>query len=345
VQVRSILSYGCESWGPDALSLLFGARKPPGFRPDRRNLAEGPFERSLVDPAVKLQITCMRAVACAQRPTQRLLFAEMGLLPMHYHWFRRICGFWDSIVKCHESIAYYALLEEVSYTMSSDPLISSWVHTLGWAGQFLGVCTALGVDVWEGVPDDAITALSRAEWLLQRPLPAAHLCSRFREVLMGAWDVPRLDPSPAEFPDERSAEKMCPGIKMCRYKHWMGLPFHGSAPCMAPSHAHVHIPRKLHVTLIRFRLCCWPLRANRPVEGGVHLARNQRTCLVCKGSEPEHEEHVLLRCPAYAELRSGVGLPTEGSMLDVMRTFDQSKLAGLLSAIWDARNAVVQFGR
>jgi hypothetical protein len=129
------------------------------------------------------------------------MFAEMGLLPIHYHWFCRMVSgtVSSSVTSLYGSLQRFAGRGVVHHEHRPSHVL---VPTLGWAGQFLGVCAAIGVDVWEGfwegVPDDAVTALSRAEWLLQRHPPAAHLCSRFREMMMGAWDLPRLDPSPAE---------------------------------------------------------------------------------------------------------------------------------------------------
>ncbi|GIL72525.1 hypothetical protein Vretifemale_2884, partial [Volvox reticuliferus] len=59
VQVRSILTYGCEVWGPDVLAEMLDGGPPPR-RNDGNNLAQGPFEACLRDEAVKLQIQFMR---------------------------------------------------------------------------------------------------------------------------------------------------------------------------------------------------------------------------------------------------------------------------------------------
>ena len=119
---------------------------------------------------------------------------------------------------------------------------------------------------------------------------------------------------------------------MAKYKHWFGLPSSGSKPLAWPGHSLIYIPWKQHRLLHRFRLCCWPLEANRP----FGRPREQRVYRFCQ-NEVEDERHVLLKCPKYAQARTDAGLPLEWDMARVMNEFDQLRLSALLSEIWYAR--------
>ena len=131
-----------------------------------------------------------------------------------------------------------------------------------------------------------------------------------------------------------------PGIHMSKYKHWMGLPFERSAPITWLPHVSAGMPFEWHRRLMRFRMCCWPIAANR-AQG---LPREQRLCRICSSGAIEDEQHVLCVCPAYANLRVDMQLPV-GDMRSIMHTFDQVKLASLLDQIWATRNNVEPFGR
>ena len=57
---------------------------------------------------------------------------------------------------------------------------------------------------------------------------------------------------------------------------------------------------------------------------------------MCNAGAVEDEQHVLLECVAYAELRSATQLPAD-SMISIMLDFNPSKLAYLLYAIQSHR--------
>ena len=93
---------------------------------------------------------------------------------------------------------------------------------------------------------------------------------------------------------------------------------------------------------MRFRMCCWPLAANRAFGG---TPRELRVCKLCNEGRTEDEYHVLVECGAYARLREEAGIVTGGDMRSIMMSSDQAKLAGLLSSIWALRHSRVPFGR
>ena len=103
-------------------------------------------------------------------------------------------------------------------------------------------------------------------------------------------------------------------------------------------HIKASIPPAQHKQLMRFRLGCWPLAANRTC-GTV--ARDMRVCKVCRTGMVEDELHVLMECPVYSEIRSAFNLLMDGSMRKLMLEGDQVQLAGLLSKIWSIRQNVL----
>ena len=335
-QVQAIATYGCEAWGPDMLiDALSGG--PPGNRShDRNNLGEGLFEAALKDEAVRLQTSFMRQCAGAMRPAHRLLYAELGQLPMHYHVFKMLIGFYNRIQKQKHTYCYRALVEELVEAVDarSRPGSAQPNLALSWGQAFLKIIESF-VDVWKGMPNNIRRGAARgqAEWLLAKPLLEAELTGAFRERMMIGWAHDRLHCTPDTFP----SDSMQPGIHMAKYKHWMGLSFERSAPMRLAPHATCVIPYEAHRCLIRFRLCCWPLAANR----NHHLPRSERKCCLCNDGI-EDERHVLLTCEAYANIRAKHGLNGTADMKSVMQSTDQRVLASLLRDVWTRRSELLR---
>jgi Reverse transcriptase (RNA-dependent DNA polymerase) len=327
-KVRPILTYGCELWGVHSLSEMFDGGPPPRRR-DSSNLAEGPFEACLKDSSVKLQISFMRSVAGASKPAHRLLFAELSQLPLHYYILKQVIGWWNRLAKQPESLAYCALQESVKEALQGD--------SVGWAAALLRVLGKLKLNASDCLVDGSDSPAGGALPAI-RPLPIAQLCSELRNLLMSGWEHCRLVVPPEQYPSDGRQ----PGIQMSKYKHWMGLPFSKSAAAMWLPHATSFIPFSDHRKLMRFRLCCWPLAANRSW-GGV--PREQRICRLCNSSSVEDEHHILLDCPAYDSCRAESAVRFEGGMHEVMTKADPAALAALLARIWDMRSTRVPFGR
>ena len=97
-----------------------------------------------------------------------------------------------------------------------------------------------------------------------------------------------------------------------------------------------------HVSaLIRFRLGCWDVEANRPVRNGVRRLRAQRWCRVCRGECVEDEKHALLECEAYAELRVAYGI-SGNNMKSVMLSTEVRKLAAFLYSVQSLRASLLR---
>ena len=337
VQIRSILSYGAEVWGPDALMDMFDG--PP--RNPRRQAGQAIprtrrpptnaslFDRALFDPMVELQTLFLKRVVGASLPTHRLLYAETSQLPLQFFWAQLVFGFWNRIVRQPKSLANAVLQEDIHVAAEGNFAGDSWT------AKVLKICDRLGYNWRQGQPAAGTTREGRpaalAGWLIRRELPSGELLDLLWHRFMSDWDSPRLLGDPRAFVSDR----LQPGVKMCRYKHWMGYTAsrdhkHGVG------HVGIYIPRRQHVALMRFRLGCWDLEANRPAIGGSHRPREQRVCRMCNAGAVEDEQHVLLECVAYAELRSATQLPAD-SMISIMLDFNPSKLAYLLYAIQSHR--------
>ena len=253
---------------------------------------------------------------------------------MHYHVFKLLVGFYNRVQKQPHTYCHSALIEElVEAVISRSRTGGANAAKLGWGPDFLHTVESL-FDVWKDMPTPLRNQRAREQvlWLLSKPLPEAELISAYRKRMMASWAHDRLITPPESFP----SDSLHPGLHMSKYKHWMGLSFERAAPPMHPPHAHCFIPFEAHRCLMRFRLCCWPIAANRD----HHLPRNARLCPLCnKGVEDER--HVLLECEAYTCVRSTYGISSD-SMKQVMQGADQFKLACCVRDIWSKRCLLIR---
>ena len=196
-------------------------------------------------------------------------------------------GFYNRICAQTTSLAFDTLVDEIR-DARGNPAGD------GWCARLFRFVAAQGIDVWNW-PGSHET---REEWRASTPLPDGPALSTFRERLMRAWGHERLQTGPHAFPSDGKQ----PGIHMCKYKHWMGLSATGAAPLVLHDHCRAYIPVAQHKLLMRFRLCCWPITANRAWD----RPREERTCPLCTANEVEDEHHVLMTCTAYDQLRTAV---------------------------------------
>jgi Reverse transcriptase (RNA-dependent DNA polymerase) len=322
-QVRSILSYGCEAWGPDVLEEAMQGG-PVLRRRDYRNRAEGVFEACLKDPAVKLQTTFFRHTVGACRPAHRLLYAEMGAYPLHEFWARMVIGFWNRVAKQGGTVWHSAMMDE---------LMTAWnqPQSQGWGAKFIRFLKWAGHEVWEGAPRHESPG-NRAKWALERPLPMGLIMGNVREKFFAGWAHERMAGGPRDMP----SDGLTPGVKMSQYLHWTGLLFKAKEAPVLPAHAKAFILIGVYKLYMRFRLGCWPLEANKPWETQV---RAERLCTKCTMGAVEDEKHVLLECPAYTTAREKLQLDPGCDMKTCMARKDQRGLAEVLGEMW-----IVRFG-
>ena len=97
-------------------------------------------------------------------------------------------------------------------------------------------------------------------------LDVASLMGKVREKFEEDWASNRLEVNPRDFVTQAGVK---PGVKICRYKHWMG----------ETRHTQIYIPRAWHVSMMRFRMGVWMIEANNPRGAqGAHRERAQRVC-------------------------------------------------------------------
>ncbi|GLC46236.1 hypothetical protein PLESTB_001538400 [Pleodorina starrii] len=296
-QIRPILSYGAQVWAPDLLVQILEADE------SRTCL----FDRAVADRMVGLQLSYLRALACVKTATTALVFREFGQHPLHLFWARLIFRFWNKLVESESSIYHHVFREELRFALMGDGLHDSW------GAKVLRVLRALGYDV------DSVTGSldteSKVDALSSHKLDIPWLLGELKDRLDAGWANERLTVNPRDFVSDNRR----PGVKMCRYEHWMG----------DPSHLKTYIPSSHHRSLIRFRLCCWAIEVNRP----NGRTRADRVCPMCNTGAVEDEYHVFLECPAYEGIRQNLQLSDalpNGNMCAVMTLGDQRLIAKAL---------------
>ena len=162
-----------------------------------------------------------------------------------------------------------------------------------WVSKVYRVCKKLGYD-WCTEGPQGTDAL--CEWLLRTGLPIGSLLGNFANMLMGEWKAESICADPRAFPESGGHRNTAggPGVKMCRYTQWMGVPQldaavkQGILPHMKEYVTHKHL-----MALIRFRLGCWDIEVNRPVAGGRYRPRNDRVCRLCRGGVEDDKKRWL----------------------------------------------------
>ena len=269
-QVRSVLSYGAEVWAPGAVAKLLASRG-----------AKTLFQKACEDPAVKQQTAFLKRVAGAQVPTLSLLFTELGQVPMQVHWTKVVLRFWNRLAQSTGSTLGKRALRDIL-----ERARTAGFRGKDWGSQTLCLMRELGHNLVALAPSPQDPAALVA-WLSEQQVPADELAAALAARLQPDWESAATQPRDV-------AEGGRNGVKLNRYKHWMGLPEGGKA------HAHLAagMTQRHHTVLLRFRLLCWGIAINRP--GGQ--PRAERLCPNCSCMEDEY--HVLFECSHYADLKA-----------------------------------------
>ena len=174
-----------------------------------------------------------------------------------------------------------------------------------------------GEETAVGTVDERVRRLSVCK------LDVEALLDTLRERMGDDWANIRLEVDPRSFVSDGQK----PGVKMCRYKHWMGPP--------KPHDG--YIPPAHYRALLRFRLCVSDLAVN----SDSTRSRGQRGCCACRTiGAIEDEQHFLLECPALDPVRQGLwglGVPTSTSVAEVMQVNDQRGLAKIVFEMFRMR--------
>lgn len=309
VQVRSVLSYGVQVWGTaEVLRTVGTSGSPEG----------GIFQRALTHPMVKQQIEYMRWVAGVSTAPHHVLFRELKVLPLQVHWAELIFSWWNTLVKQKDTMCHWALRAELRAAMDT--------HAPGWATNVVGICNGLGYefgDVLDLVDGDVrggkCSCDALADRLADHTLDVDWLVSTLRESMNADWASTKLHVPPRDFVSAPGRAGPGPGVKMCRFMHWMG----------DSAHLPTYMSHTLRKALMRFRMCVTALEVNRPKGRG----RGERTCKLCNSAQVEDEQHVLLDCTAYTTIRArlhALGYPNGATMAEVMSCDDQRELASIV---------------
>ena len=278
VQVRSVLSYGAQLWGPDAvLAVLAG---------DTGHGLSGCFERAMQHPAVQLQREFLWALARVKRCSSRVVFREFKQRPLQYHWAELALRWWNKMVKSKEVIHRAVFLEELRQAHRAQ--VNPGVCVFGgWGDRMFRMLAALG---WEPIGyRPAELPSDRYERLASTLLPVEELLARFAARLDDEWESARLVEA-----DPRVYEGPRPSVAVCKHKCWMG----------EAAHLGEYIPASFLATLLRFRMCAQELEVNR----AAGRPRAERICRMCAAGVVEDEKHFLLECDAYSMLRAAHGI-------------------------------------
>ena len=313
-QVRSVLSYGSQVWGIDQVLVLLAKGYPASEAP--RSCF---FELAIRDRMVKLQIWFMKQLVGASVPPLQLLFRELGQTPLQLHWAESVFRFWNSLVEDTGSVYHSALRQEIRWALETN------LQGDGWGSKVIRALNLLGHDWGEeagaGNIDERVRRFSACK------LDVEALVDTLRGRINDDWRNDRLAVDPGIFVSDGRQ----PGVKMCRYKHWMG----------PPKQCEGYIPPAHHRALSRFRLCVSDLAVNSE----SNRSRGHRACKACRANGVvEDEKHFLMECSALVSARQklwDLGVPISASIREVMQVDDQRGLAKAIYEMFSLRHECI----
>lgn len=256
-----------------------------------------------------LQTAFLKHVVGAKLPTLSLLYTELSQTPMQVHWAKLVAKFWNRLAMSKGSTLGKRVLRDILQRAQSAGFQGN-----DWGSQVLRMFRALGHNLVARAPPASQEPAALVEWLAAQQVPVSALLEELERRLRPEWTASELQCDPRSFPEGGRN-----GVKLCRYRHWMGLPEEGQA------HAHLAAgtTRQHHIVFLRFRLLCWSIAINRP--GG--LPRAERRCPNC--SHVEDEFHVLFECSHYADLK-----PKYFDDEQIQRFCDVSEGRAAAASIW-----------
>ena len=231
-----------------------------------------------------------------------IIFQELQQMRWHDFWWRRVSGFWSALVEADTGSLHSIIFHDAIQLALAGCKFS-------WAAQVLQCFSALD----EPLPLVADAPIAIGIDLLQELFLRDRLAS-----FDSLPQAPRLAPSA--------------GVKLCTYHRWFGRPQNAACPSYWESPMG---NAKLH-RILRFRMGSHHL----PVEEGRHfnLPRASRVCNLCNTDALGDERHMLLECPALADLRlqfSSLLLPCSGVMRRLLWAKDQHEVCRYIIACLD----------
>lgn len=196
-----------------------------------------------------------------------VVFQELFVTPWHDFWWRQVLSFWNAMAQADsESIINIVLHDAIAIAHNGC--------SYGWAAQVFKCFAEHGKSspLVAGAPVEVQPDELQLSFQMQR---------------QAAFDAVPLDP------------RSCPGpgVKLCTYRRWFSRPAHQ----VCPVYWEVPMSTAKLQRILRFRMGSHLL----PIEQGRHLRlpRHRRVCRLCHTGALGDERHMLLECPALADLR------------------------------------------
>jgi hypothetical protein len=276
-QVGSVLSYGCQVWGP----FMFAKRVVTSNACD--NFAD------------KVHLSYLRIMAGAARQTSRdVLLRDFNRHPVLFHWVRLAVRWWLKLsIMDEHRLARHAFESDIQLML--DGCKECWSYML------LHTLTQLGVICQQQWRSSSATVQS----ILQLGFDERAVVQALDQQLLKPWqEVSGLNPrNPA----------LSTGIEKITHAAWV-CPLVTDGPAEKAPHMHLCAPFAMLRRLACYRLGNHPLRVRtermRRQQQDVLLPRQQRHCLVCGpgsrhagGQHVEDLMHFMLDCPEYQHIR------------------------------------------
>ena len=196
-----------------------------------------------------------------------VVFQELSVTPWHDFWWRQVLGFWNAMAQADSELIINIVLHDAIAIAHNG-------CSYGWAAQVFK-CFA------EHGKSSPLVAGAPVE------VQPDELQLSFQTQRQAAFDAVPLDP------------RSCPGpgLKLCTYRRWFSRPTHQ----VCPVYWEALMSTARLQRILRFRMGSNLL----PIEQGHHLRlpHHRRVCRLCHPEALGDERHMLLECPALADLR------------------------------------------
>ena len=227
------------------------------------------------------------------------------MTPWHDFWWRQVLSFWNAMAPADsESIINIVLHDAIAIAHNGC--------SYGWAAQVFK-CFA------EHGKSSSLVAGAPVE------VQPDELQLSFQMQRQAAFDAVPLD------------TRSCPGpgVKLCMDRRWFSRPAHQRCP----PYWEVPMSTAKLQRILRFRTGSHLL----PIEQGRHLClpRRRRVCRLCHTGALGDERHMLLECPALADLRdefSPLVAECSGVMARLVWARDQPMVSRYIIACLDRRS-------
>ena len=292
--VRSVMNFGCESWGVYHMNKLSSSTVAWGSG-GQAELLHRSFLRSI------FQVRKSTTVAPLMNEARRS--------PIMHSWFKLIVGWWNRIVvRPDTDIVMQALkdnIQEVAFGGKGIGCLDA-LPDMCWGSSFYSMmCTVQPVMV-TGMNVHSLRPISVTEGMQS-------LHTQWYDSIWGGWAEVPADPISVRDMPETDSE----GFKKATYRRWFcsgiiekdeGFAYHLQTPALI----------KIMAT---FRLSSHDLYIELMRHAPDRRTRAQRLCPCCVSNSREDEMHIL-ECEVYQDIRANfadiLNVPNNGVSDDYM---------------------------